>query len=119
MSAAPQEALQRMLLQLRQRRDQVSQQIQHLEALAADPALGGAGHVHPNVLLALYLDMRSGQDVAQACTQAGWTLPGHRAPTRQVQPEDVYAAIRGAMPGASPALLKLAQDKLQRRSEPA
>lgn len=115
MKASPQQALQRMLQQLRARRDRIAQQIGHLEALAQAPDPAQGSHVHPDVLLALYLDLRSGQDVATACTQAGWTLPGHKQPSRQVQHSDVYAAVRGQMPGASPALLAMAQEKLRRR----
>lgn len=120
MSAAPQGAMQAALARLiadkEAERALVDRQLAVLRAL---PARGGqqGGTAPADVLLMLYLDLRSAKDAAAFCNAQGWRLPGAKGP-RLYTPDDVYDAVRCDAAPVDALLLRLARQKLGGSTRP-
>lgn len=113
MKPAPKDPLKEALAQLlgakQAQRALLEQQIAALQALEEKAADGPAP---ADVVLSLYLDMRSAKDVAEFCNATGWRMPGAKGQPRMYSPVDVYSHVRGNAPPASAVLRALARGKL-------
>lgn len=61
-------------------------------------------------VLAMYMQLGSGKAVADVCCELGWRLPSKKGlgfPPRRVDPDDVYAVVRG-----EPSVIPAPQDRM-------
>lgn len=117
MSGMLNEALERMLEQLRAHRHAIDAEIEQLQMLgrmAAEPT--------PDFILGLYITLGSATAAADFANAQGWRLPSKKGPgnpPRQYQPPDVYALLRGqpnAIGEPTPAVRETASRALRRKN---
>lgn len=61
-------------------------------------------------VLAMYMQLGSGKAVADVCCELGWRLPSKKGPSfppRRVDPDDIYAVVRG-----EPSVIPAPQDRM-------